>query len=126
MDLHEIWAQKSDLLIRAFMRSGSSEENPASEDDIPDLQLHRGNNKKSKPEAKLKTRGKKTPAVESKYNQPASEVVYEIREMLARNLKLTERFAHFALDQSNLSGKSESSILTDFSKTYQGKLFSQK
>lgn len=126
MDLHEIWAQKSDLLIRAFMRSGSSEENPASEDDIPDLQLHRGNNKKSKPEAKLKTRGKKTPAVESKYNQPASEVVYEIREMLARNLKLTERFAHFALDQSNLSGKRESSILTDFSKTYQGKLFSQK
>ncbi|CAC5413455.1 unnamed protein product [Mytilus coruscus] len=128
MDLHEIWVKKSDLLIKAFMRSGSSEENPCSEseDDIPDLQLHRRNSKKFKPEAKLKTRRKKTPAVEPKYNQPVSEVVYEMREMLARNLKLTERFAHFALDQSSLTGKSESNILTDFSKTYQGRLFTQK
>lgn len=125
MDLHQKWVQKSDLLIKAFKKSESTEENPCSEfeEDLVDLQLNRRNNKKSRPEAKSQSGKKKTPAVEPKCNQPVSEVVYEMREMLARNLELTERFANFAFDQSYLTGKSESSILTDFSKTYHGKLF---
>lgn len=124
MDLHEIWVKKSDLLIKAFKKSESNEENPCSdfEDDLDDWQLNRRNNKKSRSEAKFQSRRKKTPAVEQKCNQPVSEVVYEMREMLARNLELTERFTNFAFDH-NLTRKSESSILTDFSKSYQGKLF---
>lgn len=128
MDLHQIWVQKSELLIKAFKKSGSNEENACSEyeDDLSDFQLNRRNNKQSRSDAKFQNRRTKTPAVEQKCNQPVSEVVYEMREMLARNLELTERFANFAFDQSNLTGKSELSILTDFSKTYQGKLFTQK